>query len=230
MKPAVLSMSTGVATSFAKRKTVATTRLLLIRHAEVEARYHRVFGGRIDMDISPTGQAQAVALAEFLQHRPLDAIYASPMKRVQQTLAPLLRNGAPKPNVISDLREVDFGDWTGWNYEEVLEKFGVGAGAWLDEMERGAIPNAETGATCRLRIESCLRQILADHGGQTFAVYSHGGVTRMILAILLDLPLPKTASFQIDYASLTEVVIGLERTRIELLNFTPWRYQPPLGE
>jgi broad specificity phosphatase PhoE len=203
-----------------------TTRLLLIRHAEVETRCQRVFGGRIDMDLSPNGHAQAGALADFLRHRPLDAIYASPMKRVQQTLAPLLHNGAPRPCVEPDLREMDFGDWTGLSYEQVRRQFGVSASAWLDELERGAIPNAESGATCRARVEPCLRRILAAHAGQTVAVYCHGGVTRVILAILLDLPLPKTEAFQIDYASVTEVAVGPERTRIELLNFTPWRPGP----
>ena len=33
------------------------TRLYLLRHGEVEARYHRIFGGRIDMELSPRGQA-----------------------------------------------------------------------------------------------------------------------------------------------------------------------------
>ena len=73
------------------------TRLLLTRHAEVEARYQAVFGGRIDMDLSPRGHEQAATLARYLQSKSLTAIYASPMKRVQQTLAPLLVNGAPKP-------------------------------------------------------------------------------------------------------------------------------------
>jgi broad specificity phosphatase PhoE len=200
-----------------------TTRLLLIRHAEVETRYQHIFGGRIDMEISPRGHLQAGALADFLRPKPLDALYASPMKRVQQTLAPLLINGAPRPVVMPDLREVDFGDWTGLNYEEVRQKSGVSASSWLDQLECGAIPNAESGATCRARIEPCLRQILARHTGQTVAVYCHGGTTRMLLAILLELPLPKTGGFQIDYASVTEVTVGPERTRIELLNFTPWR-------
>ena len=201
------------------------TRLLLIRHAEVEAQYHGVFGGRIDMGISPRGHAQAAALADFLRHKPLDALYASPMKRVQQTLAPLLNNGAPRPIVMPDLREVDFGDWTGLNFEQVQGKYGVNARAWLDQLEHGNIPNAESGTTHRARVEPCLRQILARHAGQTVAIYCHGGVTRMMLAILLDLPLPKTEAFQIDYASITEVAIGHERTRIELLNFSPWRHQ-----
>ena len=200
------------------------TRLFLIRHAEVEARYQHVFGGRIDMDISPRGHIQAGALADFLRHQPLDALYASPMKRVQQTLAPLLNNGAPQPVVMPDLREVDFGDWTGLNHKEVTQKFGVRASGWLDQLERAAIPNAENGATHRARVEPCLRRIITSHGGQTVAVFCHGGVTRMILSILLELPFPKTGAFQIDYASVTEVTVGPERTRIDLLNFAPWRH------
>src|ERR1017187_1600392 len=82
----------------------STTRLLLIRHAEVEARYQGVFGGRIDMELSPRGHQQAAALAKYLHLRPLSAIYASPMKRVQQTLVPLLVNGTPKPVILPDLQ------------------------------------------------------------------------------------------------------------------------------
>jgi broad specificity phosphatase PhoE len=203
------------------------TRLLLIRHAEVEARYQRVFGGRIDMDISPRGYAQAAALADFLRHQSLDAIYTSPMKRVQQTLAAFLNNGAPSPLVMSDLREIDFGDWTGLNYQQVQEKYGVSASAWLDQLERAAIPNAETAVACRARVEACLQKVLLGHAEKTVAIFCHGGVTRIMLAILLELPLPKTESFQIDYASITEVTIRPERTRIELLNFAPWRYHSP---
>jgi len=199
------------------------TRLLLIRHAEVEARYQQVFGGSVDMDLSPRGHAQAAALAEFLQAKPFDVLYASPMKRVQQTLIPLLKNGTPPPIVLPDLREVDFGDWTGHGWEAVREKFGASAFTWLEQLERGTIPNAENVVTCRARIAQCLKEILAAPAGKTLAVFCHGGVIRMALSILLELPLPKTDAFQIEYASVTEVSIGPDRTRIELLNFTPWR-------
>ena len=41
---------------------MAATKLFLIRHAEVEERYHKVFGGRIDMGLSRRGQEQAKQL------------------------------------------------------------------------------------------------------------------------------------------------------------------------
>src|SRR5437899_2211794 len=107
------------------RKQGKPTELWLVRHAEIESRYQGVFGGQIDMELSPSGHRQAAALAQFLGRHSFDAIYASPMKRVQQTLAPLLLNGAPKPIVLPELREVDFGDWTGLSFEQVLKKFGA---------------------------------------------------------------------------------------------------------
>ena len=43
------------------------TTLFLLRHGEVEDRYHRVFGGRIDMELSPLGHDQAAKLARTTQ-------------------------------------------------------------------------------------------------------------------------------------------------------------------
>jgi broad specificity phosphatase PhoE len=202
------------------------TTLFLIRHAEVEARYQGVFGGRIDMDISPRGREQAAALASYLHRKKFAALYASPMKRVQQTMAPYLTNGALRPVVIANLHEVHFGDWTGLTFAEVLERFGAHASSWLDLLAADSIPNAETAAGYRARIEPCLREILGRHANQRVAIFCHGGVIRQMLAILLDLPLQKTASFEIDYASLTEVEIHPHRAEVQLLNFTPWRDLP----
>lgn len=199
------------------------TELWLIRHAEVEAAYQRVFGGRIDMNLSPRGHLQAEALAQYLRPVQFDAVYASPMKRVQQTLAPALRNGLPSPRVMADLREVDFGDWTGLGWSQVQEKFGVSAFSWLDQLESNGIPNAESGAVLRARVEPCLREILDAHSNQTVTIACHGGVIRMLLAVLLELPLPKLAAFEVDYASITRLLWENGSAELELLNFTPWR-------
>jgi broad specificity phosphatase PhoE len=200
------------------------TQLVLIRHGEVEAAYQRVFGGRIDMNLSPRGHEQAQALARWLARQPLNAIYASPMKRVQQTLSPFASNNGwiERITVLDGLREIDFGDWTGLTWESVMQKFGISAFQWLDELERGGIPNAESAAEYRTRIELCVKSILQKHSGENVAVFCHGGVIRMILAILLNLPLTKMVGFEIDYASATNVAILPHKTEVQFLNFTPW--------
>ena len=207
-------------------EVLPSTRLFLIRHAEVEARYQGVFGGAIDMDLSPRGRQQALALAGYLRLISFDAVYASPMKRVQQTLAPVAANGIPSPIVRPEFREMDFGIWTGLAWEETQTRFGISAWSWLDQIEAGAIPKAENGATVRARVEPPLHSLLRSHSGQSIAIFCHGGIIRVILSILLQLPLPRTAMFEVDYASITKVLWPAAKPRLELVNFTPWRDLP----
>jgi broad specificity phosphatase PhoE len=199
------------------------TRLYLIRHGEVEERYRRVFGGRIDMDLSPLGHEQALALANYLQRVPFDAIYASPMKRVQQTLAQFVEKQDKSPVILNDLREVDFGAWTGMGWDEISPRFGVSAFEWLDQLERGQIAQAEPIGSFRSRIELSTKKILTECPGETVAVVCHGGVIRMLLASLLELPLCKMSGFDFEYASLSIVDWLPNKVEVQLLNFAPWR-------
>ena len=175
------------------------------------------------MELSPLGRSQAQALANYLQRVPFDRVYASPMKRVQQTLAELAQVQTRTPVVLNDLREVDFGAWTGLGWEEIKARFGVSAFEWLDQLERGLIVQAEPMSSFRPRIQSCLDQIVRECPEQTVGVVCHGGVIRMMLAILLDLPLARMAGFDFEYASLTVLDWMPGRVEVQLLNFTPWR-------
>ncbi len=175
------------------------------------------------MDLSPRGHEQAAALAKYLHQRPFDALYASPMKRVQQTVAPLAVNGVPRPVIVPELREIDFGDWTGLGWDEVHDKFHISAYSWLEQLECGGIANAECGEMLRERLEPCLRRIVGKHAGQQVVVVCHGGVIRVFLAMLLGWPLSQMSAFDIEYASLTQVGLFPHKTRLHLVNFTPWR-------
>ncbi|MDB6075681.1 MAG: alpha-ribazole phosphatase, partial [Verrucomicrobiaceae bacterium] len=184
------------------------TQLYLIRHGEVEERYHKVFGGsRIDMALSLLGQSHAEALSKWMGDTKLDAIFASPMLRVKQTMDPLVRRSGLVPKILDDLREVDFGDWTGHRWEGVEEHFGVSAYDWLEIMDASGIPNGESTTQLMERVRPCLKQILAANPHGKTAVVCHGGIIRVILALLLDLPLAKMAHFNIEYGSVTVVEI-----------------------
>lgn len=199
------------------------TRLYLLRHGEVEARYHRVFGGKIDMELSPLGHQQVQALADYFRRHPPHVMYASPMKRVRQTLAPLASQTGLSPIVLPGLREVDFGVWTGLSWDQVYERHQVSAFDWLNQLEAGTIAEAETTADFRARVDDAFRQILAESACKEIAVVAHGGVIRMLLAIILDLPFARMSAFDIEYASITKISLRPGKTEIELMNFAPWR-------
>lgn len=201
------------------------TKLFLLRHAEVEPRYHRVFGGRIDMELSPFGHEQAKALAQYLKRFPFHAIYASPMRRSQQTLAQILERQNVQPTYCDELREVDFGSWTGLSWDQINAQFNISAFEWLRQLELGQITGAESISYFRKRVDTVMRRITAESPGKSVAVVCHGGVIRMILSILLELALPRTAAFDIEYASVTVVHYQPQKVEVQLLNFTPWRDQ-----
>ncbi|MGV3774863.1 MAG: histidine phosphatase family protein [Verrucomicrobiales bacterium] len=199
------------------------TRLYLLRHGEVEARYHKVFGGKIDMELSPLGHEQVKALADYFHRHPPHVMYSSPMKRVQQTLAPLAANCGLQPRVLPGLREVDFGVWTGLSWDQVFERYNVSAFDWLNQLEIGNIAEAEATAQFTERVNNSLQTILAESPHKEVAVVCHGGVIRMLLSIILELPFTKMSHFDVEYASITKVCIRPGKIEVELLNFTPWR-------
>ncbi len=196
-----------------------------MRHGEVEERYHKVFGGsRIDMSLSPRGHAQGEAIARWLADTHLDAVYASPMERVRQTMAPLIASRGIEPEIVDGLREMDFGDWTGHRWDQVQETFGVSAFDWLEIIEDTGILNGETARHLTDRVQPALLQILRDNPNRTVAVFCHGGIIRVILSMLLEMPLKHMAHFNIEYGSISVVEIQPAKkhaVEVELLNFCP---------
>jgi broad specificity phosphatase PhoE len=135
----------------------------------------------------------------------------------------MARHSRKTPVILDGLREVDFGAWTGLSWEEVSQKHKVSAFDWLLHLDQSAIATAECPKAWRSRVETCLKQILAQHKEQQVGIVCHGGVIRMLLSILLDLPLVKTSGFDIEYASVTCVVHAPPKTTVQWLNLTPWR-------
>lgn len=176
------------------------------------------------MGLSPLGMKHAKAIADWLADAKIDAIYASPMLRVQQTLTPLAEQRDLKPTIIPSLREVDFGDWTGYRWDGVQEHFGVSAFDWLEIIEDKGIPNGESAAELEHRVQPALLKILHDNPHRSVAVFCHGGIIRVILALMLGQPLRHMAHFNIEYGSITVVEVQPEKKHafeIELMNFCP---------
>ncbi len=207
------------------------TELYWIRHGEVEEKYHFTFGGTIDMNLSPTGARQAEQTAEYLKELNVDRIYCSPMKRARQTLAPImerskavLERGIPH-EIVDQIREIDFGIWTGKSWKQVYEDHGV-SHDWMDALESGSVEGAEKMGDFERRVRSGIEQILKESHGKTAVIVCHGGVIRMALSILMEghgLPVRATSGLEVEYASVTRVHVTEHNNTVELLNFTPWR-------
>jgi probable phosphoglycerate mutase len=95
--------------------------LVLVRHAQP----HWEPGGRAvdEPELTELGRVQAGRLAEVLARGPVDELYASPLRRAQQTAAPVAERLGMKPKVERWLAEMGLPRMQGLPMEEVQRFF-----------------------------------------------------------------------------------------------------------
>ena len=71
------------------------------------------------LHLSEEGQRQAKELAERLGPVPVDALYASPLERCQETAAVLAEAKGLEIQTLQDVGEVRYGAWTGRTLKEL---------------------------------------------------------------------------------------------------------------
>ena len=164
-----------------------TTRILLVRHGATVLSAEDRFAGSTDVDLSEEGRRQARALGERLAELPLDAVYASPMKRTRDTAA--LVSGPRKMDVSVDggLREIDHGRWEGLTRKEVEATFAAEYANWEQDPFTFAPEGGESGLSVMARALPVLRAIVVRHPNQTVAVVSHKATIRLLLSSFLGI-------------------------------------------
>ena len=116
-------------------------RLIIVRHGNTFDRGDTVtrVGGRTDLPLSHSGQAQAAALARAFSDTHFVAAFCSPLRRTRETARAMIgmRTGSPALIVLPFLTEVDYGPDENQPEEQVVARIGDAAlAAW----EQDAIP------------------------------------------------------------------------------------------
>jgi probable phosphoglycerate mutase len=188
----------------ARNRAQPHARVFLARHAEPDW----TPGGRSvnDPGLTPFGAAQARATARRLSREGLDAIYASPYRRSQETARALADETGLPIATLEGLAEISV-DVDGLTQEEVDRYFVAGARRPLHEHWSGW-PGAESFRDFHARVTGALADALGRHGMHAtrqhdfsvwtmpdprprIAIVAHGGTNAVALAHLLDVrPVP----------------------------------------
>ncbi len=163
-----------------------TTRILLIRHGATMLSAEDRFAGSTDVELSEEGRRQAMLLGQRLAEHPLDAVYASPMKRTRETAA-LVSDHELEPIVDAGLREIDHGRWEGLTRKEVEARFAQEYGSWEEDPFTFAPEGGESGLSVMARALPVVREIVVAHPEQTVAIVSHKATIRLLLSSLLGI-------------------------------------------
>lgn len=97
----------------------------------------------------------------------------------------------------AELREINFGEWEGHTYNEIIEQWPGEIEAFYESDGTMRARGGESFAEVEERAMTKIRDILANHGdGDTVLVVSHGATIRCLIFGLLGLKLTRVWCFQ----------------------------------
>ncbi len=145
-------------------------------------------------------------------HEPLPAlpwrkIVTSPLVRCADFAKEVSIGSGLPLEVISDFREISFGEWEGMTPEQVMTQFPGQLEAFWQDSVKHAAPNGESVIDFKERIDRVWQTLIDQNKSDTVLLVCHGGTIRMILAIILDMPLNALWRIAVPYANLTRIKV-----------------------
>jgi probable phosphoglycerate mutase len=173
--------------------------VILIRHAIPVRR--ELESGAADPELSEQGMRQAELLARYLSSESLDAVYSSPMRRAQQTAAPVAKSLNLDVTLIDGVAEFDrHSEW----YVPVEELKAANDPRWHELVSGEWTATHETEDEFISRVTSAIESIISNHGSQRVAVVCHGGVINAYIASILGMG-SKRGFFYPNYTSIHRI-------------------------
>lgn len=152
----------------------------MVRHGRTEHNTALRLTGWGDPELDELGceQAETVA-AKLLEEFPgIGAIYASPLKRAQQTAAPIAERTGLQPRLHEGLKELYFGEVEGMTIPEVRAAHPNLFVNWRSQEEpHFSWPGGETRMVFHTRVDRAMWDIIVAEAGQheAVAIVAHGG-------------------------------------------------------
>lgn len=163
------------------------TRLLLIRHAAIEAAERPLLVGATDLPASEQGMRDLQRLAGVLAGFNPEFWFCSPLLRARQSVARLgeFCQTAQAAVVDERLREIDFGRWEMKSFAEIAAMDQELIAGW-SEYTHFTFPGGEPVAEFCSRVAAVLVD-LRTLAHSEIAVVTHGGIIRTLICLALGL-------------------------------------------
>jgi broad specificity phosphatase PhoE len=150
-----------------------TTRVLLMRHADVENPQGVIYGHLPGFGLSQLGRAQAAAVGQSLRDRGIRRIVHSPLDRARET-AEIVNAQLPAPVPLIPepaLREAEFGRYLQgvprWQIPIRRPRF------FVHKLKRGSQAGDESIETLGRRVLDVANRIAREHPGEVSLLISH---------------------------------------------------------
>jgi len=186
--------------------------VLLVRHGATEWSVSGQHTGRTDLSLTEQGVTQALAVGPLIEElldgrEPL--VYTSPLERAARTAELALPNRPAES--LDGLMEFDYGEYEGLTSSQIMER----DPEW-DLFETGC-PGGESILQVSARCDAFVAKVERVGAGRAVVAFTHGHLSRILTARMLNLPASGGASLWNDTASVG--VINEHRGRLVLVGW-----------
>ena len=198
--------------------------LILVRHGDVEAAPGLCIG-RTDVPLSAAGFTSIQRLAADWRGRVPRFLFASDLRRAQQSAQVFAARFATEPLADPRLREVDLGEWDGRHWDEIARTDAARYRHWADNWVIQEAPRGESFADVVRRTGAWLSSLLSStNDDDVVLAVAHAGSIRALLCHALGLPPARAFALRIGHAQACGVTCRHGQFEVSYLNAS--RFEP----
>ncbi|MEW8357410.1 MAG: alpha-ribazole phosphatase [Candidatus Thiodiazotropha sp.] len=178
-------------------------RLGLLRHGETEG--GQGFRGHTDDPLTPAGLAQMyAALADSDRW---DRVISSPLIRCAEFARTFARQHCLPLTFDTRLKEMHFGQWEGRSAAELMAEDPEALARFWRDPDAYPPPSGESLACFQARVLNAWNNILSAHADQHVLIVTHGGVIRVLLCHVFEVPVSQWHEYEVPHGKLHGVHI-----------------------
>jgi phosphoserine phosphatase len=185
------------------------TLVYLVRHGETEWNKEGKFQGCTDIHLSENGEHQAKYLKEVLKDQ-FDLIYTSPLKRAVHTAEIICEDYKnQKPIILSDIREINFGEWEGLTIHQIREQYPNEYKVWRYDDEFANLVGGDLSIkNASMRARNAILNLVREYPGKRIVIVAHGGIIKAGLIGIFDWKMSMYHKFFLGNTSITKLSFG----------------------
>ncbi len=177
-------------------------KLTLIRHAEVDEKYHGSYNGHNEIGLSSRGHTQAKEICQKLDMLKFNTVYCSDTFRVKETLKYSLH--VETVEYTDKLREKSWGKHEGLTFDEIIAQNEIKYEnflQWIDALD------GEDYHEYVNRIKEFFLEFLPSLNQEHILIITHAGVIRVLLSIIHDISLENAFTIKVEHAQIITIEI-----------------------
>ncbi len=171
-------------------------KITLLRHTDIDERYHRCYNGHIDIALSKRGHTQAKEIAKHLDMQSFDGVFCSDLKRAKQTL--YYSKHYDNAVFTQKLREKSWGKHEGLSFDEIIAQ---GEIKYLEFIQWVVALDGEAYEEYINRVRSFFLEYLPSLEKENVLVVTHAGVIRVLMFLVKEISLEKAFCINVPYSS-----------------------------